>query len=44
MLFSCAQMKLVTGIAYGVLIFAAIHGLMVLMKIQPPLGVLVNII
>ncbi len=44
MLFSCARMRPVTGIAYGALIFAAIHGLMVLMKIQPPLGVLVNIV
>lgn len=44
MLFYCARMKVVTGLAYGALIFAAIHGLMVLMKIQPPLGVLLNTI
>ncbi len=44
MLFYCAGMKAVTGIAYGALIFAGIHGLMVLMKIQPPLGVLLAIV
>jgi hypothetical protein len=44
MLFGCAKMRLVTGTVYGVAIFAAIHGLLVLMKLEAPTGVLLDIV
>ncbi len=44
MLFYCAKMKPVTGLAYGAVILAAAHGLLTLMKLDPPAGSLLHII
>jgi hypothetical protein len=44
MLFHCARMRPVTGAAYGVAVFAAIHGLLHLMGYRPPTGALLNIV
>ena len=44
MLFYCGRMRIVTGLPYGIAVFAAIHGLLHLMGYSPPVGTLLNII
>jgi len=44
MLLDCAKMRPVTGLAYGAVIFAAAHGLLTLMKLDPPVGALLHIL
>lgn len=44
MLFYCARMKPLTGLIYGAIILAAAHGLLILMKLEPPTGFLVDFI
>ena len=44
MLTFCASMRVLPALAYATLIFAGVHGLMILMKLPPPTGALLNII
>ena len=44
MLFYCARMRPMTGLVYGIAVFAAIHGLLILMKLDPPDGALLNLV
>jgi hypothetical protein len=44
MLTFCAGMRIVPALAYGLSIFAGVHGLMILMKLPPPAGALLDII
>jgi len=44
MLFQCARMKIMTGLIYGVLIYAGTHGLLLLMKLEPPTGKILSLI
>ena len=43
MLFYCAGMKLLTGLIYGAIILAGAHGLLTLMRLDPPTGSLLNL-
>jgi len=43
MLFACAGLGIVAGLAYGAVILGAVHGLMILMKLQPPVGALLHL-
>jgi TctA family transporter len=44
MLLACAGMRIATALLYAALVFGGIHGLMYLMKLQPPTGSLINVI
>ena len=44
MLTFCAQMRIVAALIYGTAIFAGVHGLMILMKLPPPTGAILDII
>ena len=43
-LFWCAGMRPIGGLVYGAIILAGIHGLLGLMRLTPPLGLLVNLL
>lgn len=42
-LFSCAKMRLVTGLLYGIVLLVGINGMFSLMRIVPPGGMLLNV-
>jgi TctA family transporter len=44
MLVQCARMGALAALLYGAAIFAGVHGLMILMKLQPPTGALINLV
>ncbi len=44
MLLACARMHVITALIYGAVVFAGVHGLLHLMKLQPPTGALINLI
>ena len=44
MLLYCARMRWISALVYGGATFAAVHGLMILMKLEPPAGAVLNLV
>ncbi|HSM42607.1 MAG TPA: tripartite tricarboxylate transporter permease [Afifellaceae bacterium] len=44
MLLYCARMRWIPALVYGGATFAAVHGLMILMKLEPPAGAVLNLV